>query len=75
MIRKFRKAMKDNMCLTSDPVTPVFQTWLATESVDAMHDAYVQLAENSDMIGHLPRDKSTKDSSRKQRKNKKAQES
>jgi len=68
VIKKSRKAMAENMRATADPVEPVYQTWLDTESVEAMHTKYQEVAESADMIGHLPRDKSSKDSSRKRRK-------
>lgn len=67
MLKKFRTAMAGNMKTTIDPVAPVYRTWLETESVEAMHEKYVEVAETTDMIGHLPRDKSAKNNKSKQR--------
>ena len=56
VMKKFRKAMATHMKATNDPVEPVFDTYQATDSIEAMRKSYEQVMEDSGLIGRIPRE-------------------
>jgi N-sulfoglucosamine sulfohydrolase len=52
--KKFRKEMGNHLKAVSDPVEPVYATYIETGSVEKMWSEYEKVVEATDMIGHIP---------------------
>jgi N-sulfoglucosamine sulfohydrolase len=54
VIKTFQKAMTAHLKAVSDPVEPVYSTYVRTGSVEKMRAEYEKVVESTDMIGHIP---------------------